>query len=373
MSEENKNLMGQNIQDINAKTIFKNAQLCAQFLRDYIDLPGFKTITEQDIEDVTERFISYFGIEYNADTVKKVHIHPDGEEQEIYVISLIDHKSAVDYNVSMQLLKYMVCIWSEYEKRLKDDTERDGIVENKSFKYPPILPIVYYEGKSPWTADRHLRDRVLLSDMFSPFIPDYEYIVISDQSYSGDELLERKDEMSLIMFLNKIQDEKELSEFLNIPAVRIDEILHESPKEVIDIIATVVRTLCERINLSTEEKEKCVRKVVNRQMGYLFENMDKIDVQAMRKEVAESRKALEESRKILAEQAKKTAEIEKRFAEQEKKNAEQEKKNAEQEKYFSDLRAVLRLFVHGKSHADIAQELNLTEDQVAEMLIDIEE
>ncbi|MBR1914418.1 MAG: Rpn family recombination-promoting nuclease/putative transposase, partial [Lachnospiraceae bacterium] len=32
------------------------------------------------------------------------------------MIALIEHKSTVDYNVSMQLLRYMVYIWEDYEK-----------------------------------------------------------------------------------------------------------------------------------------------------------------------------------------------------------------------------------------------------------------
>ena len=30
----------------------------------------------------------------------------------------------------------------------------------KDFRYPPILPIVYYEGSQKWTAPLHFRDRV---------------------------------------------------------------------------------------------------------------------------------------------------------------------------------------------------------------------
>ena len=44
------------------------------------------------------------------------------------MISLIDHKSDVDYNVAMQLLKYMACIWAEYEKTFL--SERGKISKN---------------------------------------------------------------------------------------------------------------------------------------------------------------------------------------------------------------------------------------------------
>ena len=34
----------------------------------------------------------------------------------MYLIALLEHKSAVDYNVTMQLLRYMAYIWEDYEK-----------------------------------------------------------------------------------------------------------------------------------------------------------------------------------------------------------------------------------------------------------------
>ena len=46
-----------------------------------------------------------------------------------------------------------------------------GDPRNKSFRYPPIIPIIYYEGAESWSADLNLRDRILMNDIFSDFIP----------------------------------------------------------------------------------------------------------------------------------------------------------------------------------------------------------
>ena len=40
--------------------------------------------------------------------VKKVHIK---QGNPFFLVSLNEHKSAVDYNVSMQIFRYMVYIW----------------------------------------------------------------------------------------------------------------------------------------------------------------------------------------------------------------------------------------------------------------------
>ena len=69
-----------------------------------------------------------------------------------YVISLIEHKSDIDYDVAMQLLRYMTVIWKDYKdmqnKKVAESSKR------KNFRYPLIVPIVYYEGTRKWTAER---------------------------------------------------------------------------------------------------------------------------------------------------------------------------------------------------------------------------
>ena len=325
------------LEDVNSKTIFENPTLCRQFLKDNVDMPGFENITEDDIEDVTARFVSYFGVEFNADTIKRVHIRPNGEETDVYVISLIDHKSRVDYNVSVQLLKYMACIWAEYEKTfIRNGGDRD-VTRNKSFKYPPILPIVYYEGADRWTADIHLKDRIMMSDVFGKYIPDYEYMVVRNHDYTNEELLARRDEMSLLMIINKIQTAADISEFLKLPADEINKIIQESPQEVINIIAAVVGSLCDRVNATQKEKHECVKKVVRRQMGYLFENMEKMDIQA------ERRKTEKATRRADALQTKLT-DTETKLTDTEMKLTDTETKLNNAENKIAELEAMIESF-----------------------------
>ena len=50
----------------------------------------------------------------------------------------------------MQILRYIVHIWEDYEKEM--NKKFPEISRRKGFKYPPVLPIVYYEGKQRWTS-----------------------------------------------------------------------------------------------------------------------------------------------------------------------------------------------------------------------------
>ena len=190
--DENKDqISNSKTEDSGAKLIFSNPTLCAQLLRDYSGIELLKNVQPEDITDVTERFIPMFTDERDADIVKQVRITGyggSGRDEEIF-IALIEHKSGVDYNVVMQILRYMVLIWEDYEKR--KEKESPGISKLKEFKYPPVFPIVYYNGKENWTADKDLKSRIALSDIFSPYIPNYEYHLVNISDHGNKELIER--------------------------------------------------------------------------------------------------------------------------------------------------------------------------------------
>lgn len=177
------------VRDVNSREIFKNPTLCSQFLRDNMDIPQLKQVQPEDIEDVTERYQACLGTEFEADTVKKIRLkNENGKKADtpLFLISLIEHKSAVDYDVMMQLLRYMVVIWHEYAK--EKERKSPGISKRKGFWYPPIVPVVYYEGRGKWTASRHLKERIWQSDAFGSFVPDFRYEVIRTYDYSNQVL-----------------------------------------------------------------------------------------------------------------------------------------------------------------------------------------
>ena len=305
--------------DINSKSVLGNPILYAQFLRDNIDIPCLKNVQPEDIEDVSERYRPYLGTEFESDTVKRVRIHGDNAadsdnrlQEPLFLISLTEHKSQVDYDVSMQLLKYMLCIWLDYGKEKK--AEKAGASDRKSFRYPAIIPIVYYEGKAAWTAARDFRSRIAGGELFRKWIPDFTYEVVRLHDYSNEELLSRGDEISLIMLFNKIQDDIDLSEFLKLPQERLDEIIKDTPEAILDIIVSAMETLCGKIDATEEETRKCVNRVKERKMGYLWENMEKMSIQEERRNTAQARaeaekaKAEAESAKAEAESAKAEAE-----------------------------------------------------------------
>ena len=272
------------IADSSSKIIFEDNTLCSQFLRDYIKLPYFQDIKPEDIEDVSDQFVPLFSEERNADRVKKVNIK---NEKPFFLVSLIEHKSKVDYNVSMQIFRYMIYIWEAYEKEA--EKMQKGITKLADFKYPPILPIVYYEGSDNWTVPVNFRDRVMEGESFGKYVPEFEYYLVPLRKYSNEELLANKDEISFVMMINRMQNEEDIEEFRKLSVEKVDEILRDTPEHVLNIIGNILRAFLLKMNLPLEETEELVGKVKEKKMGYLFENMEKMDIQAERRNTAEAR------------------------------------------------------------------------------------
>lgn len=275
-TNEKRQIRNHNVADSGGKLIFENPTLCSQLLRDYSGIEILKDIKPEDIEDVTERFIPMFTDEREADVVKKVHLPGGNDEGEEVFIALIEHKSGVDYNVVMQILRYMVYIWEDYEKQM--EMAHPGISHTKGFKYPPILPIVYYEDRPDWNASETLHPRVTLESVFSEYIPDFKYHLISINSFGKEELIDRNDGLSLVMLLNRIRSAEEFK-VLNLPKDYLDKLISESPKDVLGVIAKVIAVVLRKQNIPEDAINNLVDQLKERKGMALFDNYVGFDVQ----------------------------------------------------------------------------------------------
>lgn len=364
------------IRDSSSKIIFADNILSSQFLRDYADMEILRRIRPEDIEDVSERYVPLYSTERNSDTVKRVDISKYLPSQEydssslaglsrdkqvknvkspelpLYIISLVEHKTQVEYNVVMQLLRYMVHIWEDYEKEM--EKAHPGISKRKEFQYPPVLPIVYYEGTDRWTASTDLADKIFCGGLLGKYLPHFRYQLVTLHDYSNEELLAKGDEISLAMLINKIQTFEDMLAFTGLPEEQLEHILKDTPEYLLGTLADVLRALLYHMNVSENEVEGAVAKIKERKMGLLFENA-KLDIQEERRKVEIERQK--------AERAREEARAEIAAAQRELEVAQQDQEIAIH---------ILRMVRQGASDDEIAksvmQHFSLDEKQAAEKL-----
>ena len=142
-----------NTKDNIYKKIFGEPQIFTEFLNDFIPIDILKGLDPKDINDITPRHLPLFLDSKDSDTVKQINL---GDETDpLYVVSIVEHESAVNYTSAYKMLVYMVLVWDTYikdnDKLRKEELEQYGTTKRKSstdidFKLPPILPVIFYDG-----------------------------------------------------------------------------------------------------------------------------------------------------------------------------------------------------------------------------------
>lgn len=207
--------------------------------------------------------------ERESDVVKKIHLK---ENSEMFLITVIEHQSSVDFTMVMKLLRYMVMIWTDYEKEM--ESKQAGITRKKDFKYPSILPIVYFEGTGKWTAATQFSDRVALADVFEKYLLDFQYEVVRAHDYSDSEIISKGDEFSLIMLINKLKNSEDIRALKNLPKEYLENLQNHSPRHLLELIATIVSAFMRRVNVPKEEIADFTDQILERRFSMLFDSFE---------------------------------------------------------------------------------------------------
>ena len=90
----------------------------------------------------------------------------------IKIALLFEHKSAPDKNLPFQLHRYMANLW-------------DNSINQKQ-PILPVIPIVLYHGKKPWTPGTLTTRFNKWPDAVKPYIPDFEFAFVDLSAYSNE-------------------------------------------------------------------------------------------------------------------------------------------------------------------------------------------
>jgi hypothetical protein len=270
------------IKDDGFKLILGNHDLFVQFLNDFVKIDLLNDVTPDDIDDITERFIT-MGIEsQDGDTVKKINIK--GMEP-LYVVGLAEHQQKVNYRMSFRFLQYNVFIWRDYEN--EQNFLRKSASELKDFKYPPILPIVYYTGESAWTAPLNFYDKVYFNIIFERYIPKFEYMLIDSNNYSPADLIRNKDILSLFLIIDKIKRAEQISLVSEIPQEYLDELERNTPEHLRKLVREVVYVFLKKLDIPENELNEFTGKIMERGFSEMFGLVDGYSVKKHRENVRE--------------------------------------------------------------------------------------
>ena len=240
-----------NTADNSFKLIFGDHRLFLDFLRDFIHVDVFKDVQPEDIEDISARFLPLFQNERNSDTVKRINL----------VIAILEHQSEVNYRSSFKMLQYICLVLDAWEKEAeKEDT---GASLRKDFKYPPVLPIVFYDGNNAWTAEKNFFERTHLNTIFQKYIPKFEYELVNLKDYSEEEIMEFNDILSIILLVDKIRGDKGKELLKHLPSDYVEKLNLQIPESMRKLLSDVISVFLEKSGVNRQEAEKYAGHIAN--------------------------------------------------------------------------------------------------------------
>ncbi len=133
-------------------------EIVQQLVEGYVDEDWAKKLDFENSERMDGTFILKDFQKKETDVLYKVKmLGEDGQssEEEIYLYLLIEHQSSVDYTLPFRILVYLTRIWTH----IFDNTDQKER-EKKSFRFPPVFPLVLYNGEREWTAASSMADIV---------------------------------------------------------------------------------------------------------------------------------------------------------------------------------------------------------------------
>lgn len=183
----------------------------------------------------------------------------DINQKEGYLYFLFEHKSYQGSDISLQLLKYMVSIWTKANK---------GIKGSRLNKLPVIIPIVIYHGQTKWDIEKNfkilIKEYETLKNEIQKYIPDYEYLVYDISSFTDDEI-KGAVELQILMKMFKAVSKQNITGIIEtlVEAGIYFERLEEANRGVEYFEILINYLFGSRVNFTKENLETVIKKIEN--------------------------------------------------------------------------------------------------------------
>ena len=257
-----------NARDNSFKLIFGDHRLFSDFLKDFIHIDILKDVKPEDIEDISERFLPLFQDNRDSDTVKRINL----KGSPIFVIAILEQESRVNHRSCFKMLQYICLVLDAWEKEA--EREEPGISLRKDFKYPPVLPIIFYDGKDTWTAEKNFFYRTNLNMAFEKYIPKFEYELVNLNDYNEKEIMGFSDTLSIILLIDKIRGVEGANLLRQLPYNYVEKLSLQIPESLRKLLSDVILVLLEKSGVDRQEAEKLawhVEKAESKEKSGMFE------------------------------------------------------------------------------------------------------
>ncbi|ABX32014.1 hypothetical protein Pmob_1309 [Petrotoga mobilis SJ95] len=202
--------MSNPIKDSIFKELFEDRTVFYDFLKAFLPREITKQIKETDLKrEQTELIGKDFSIK-RSDILYKIEKR---NGQDVYIYLLLEHQSRVDQLMAFRMLAYKVRIWEQYVKSHKKESEQKG------FKLPVIIGMVFYDGKAKWTSPMDVKDKITEIKNMEEYLIKANYELINLSNIKEETIINMKKALGVILLTDKpnvrIKNAEELLKIIN--------------------------------------------------------------------------------------------------------------------------------------------------------------
>jgi predicted transposase/invertase (TIGR01784 family) len=170
-------------------------------------------------------------------------------QEDIKITLLFEHKSYVPDYPHLQIIKYMLNIWTTQEKQKE--------------KLTHIVPVVLYHGKEKWKNKRFIEYFPLKDKALSFYTPDINYLLIDLSNYHDEDIKAKiftgvSLEITLLLMKN-IYDKKKLRQTLE-SFLEIGRLFFKQEKGL-RFLESVIRYIYNATEIESYEVIEAVKKI----------------------------------------------------------------------------------------------------------------
>lgn len=188
--------------DNSYKQIFSHPEMVRDLLRGFVREEWVAQLDFATLEKVGGSYVTDDIRDREDDIIWRIRW---GTEW-LYLYILLEFQATIDHFMAVRIGGYVHLL---YQDLIKSGTVKNGE------KLPPVLPIVLYNGKTPWTAATEI------SDLISPapsgldrFQPQIQYLLIDETRYADSELESLRNLAAALFRLEKSREPEDIRRVL---------------------------------------------------------------------------------------------------------------------------------------------------------------
>jgi len=192
--------------DAGFKNLFSHPEMVADLLRGFVKEEWVSDLDFSTLEKVNTNFITERLRERTNDVIWKIR----WGDRDLFVFLMLEFQSSSDPRMSLRMLTYVALLYQDLIKQKKIGAKD---------RLPPVVPIVLYNGESPWRGELRFHSLVgRIPRGLERFVPNFEYLLI-DETASNQASPEEKNLVKALFDLDQTEDLKSLQPIVDHLAV----------------------------------------------------------------------------------------------------------------------------------------------------------